>query len=249
MVDNETQGPLPFANVYSIQWAYGSIENPFFNRTDAVLLNQGYTIAYAHVRGSAMLGSHWHKAGRELQKKNSIFDYISCARHLVKEGIANSSSLVGYGNSAGAMIVAQAINWEPNLFNTVILDHPYLDVLNTMMNTELSGTISHYSELGNPNEKRVFDYMKEYSPYYNLKSHYYPNVIVVAGYKDRITPIWQASNYIARLRQLNLSKSKILFMTNLEEGHMSNASSVQGMKRDAKVYSFLRMTNPNIKPQ
>ena len=233
--------------ILKVYGTYGSLETPYFNRSDAVLLSQGYTIAYAHVRGSAMMGSHWHKAGRELQKKNSILDYIACARHLVKEDFANSNSLTGYGTSAGAMIVAQAINLEPNLFNTVILNHPYLDVVNTMMNDELPGTISHYSELGNPNEKKVFEYMKGYSPYYNLKARHYPNVIVIAGYKDRITPVWQATNYVAKLRELNLSESKILLMTNLEEGHMSNASSAQSMKRDAKVYSFLRMTNPNFK--
>ncbi len=232
--------------ILKVYGTYGSIETPFFNRTDGVLLDQGYTIAYAHVRGSSMMGSHWHKAGREMQKKNSILDYIACAKHLVKEGFAYSSCLTGYGTSAGAMIVAQAINLEPSLFNTAILDHPYLDVVNTMMNEDLPGTISHYSELGNPNEKRVFEYMKEYSPYYNIKSQHYPNVIIVAGYKDRITPIWQVTNYIAKLRQFNQSNSTILLMTNLEEGHMSNASSVQSMKRDARVYSFLRMTNPNI---
>ena len=229
--------------ILKVYGTYGSIVQPYFSRLESVLLSQGYIIAFAHVRGSACLGTQWHKAGRELQKKNSILDYIACAKHLVKEGIASTSSLVGYGNSAGATIVGQAINLKPHLFNTVILGHPYLDVVNTMMNEKLSGTVSHYSELGNPSDKVVYEYMKEYSPYHNIKPQRYPNVVLVAGYKDQRTPIWQVANYAAKLRERNLSDSKILLMTDMEEGHMSNMGSIKGMKRDAKVYSFLRMTN------
>ena len=229
--------------ILKVYGSYGSLVQPHFNRLESVLLRQGYTIAFAHVRGSASLGTQWHKAGREMQKKNSILDYIACAEHIVKEGFASRGNLFGYGNSAGAMIVGQAINLKPNLFNTVILDHPYLDVVNTMMNNELSGTISHYSELGNPTDKAVYEYMKEYSPYHNIKAQRYPNVVLVAGYKDLRTPIWQVASYASKLSQANQANSKILLMTNMEEAHMSNSGSVAGMKRDAKIFSFLRMTN------
>ncbi|MEL7123340.1 MAG: carboxypeptidase-like regulatory domain-containing protein, partial [Bacteroidota bacterium] len=70
--------------------AYGAITTPSFNVQDAILLKEGYTIAYAHVRGESILGPSWYKSGRQLQKQNSILDYISCAEHLIKEKYTSS---------------------------------------------------------------------------------------------------------------------------------------------------------------
>ena len=89
-----------------------------------------------------------------MQKKNSVEDYIACAEYLIDKEYTTPQKLIGYGNSAGGIVVGQAMNLKPYLFNSVILDHPYLDVINTMMNDSLPLTLDEYKEWGDPNSKR-----------------------------------------------------------------------------------------------
>lgn len=229
--------------ILKVYGAYGAITTPSFDAQDAILLEQGYTIAYAHVRGESILGKSWYRSGRELQKENSILDYISCAEYLIKKGYTTSELLVGYGNSAGGLIVAQAINIKPELFNTIILDHPYLDVINTMMNDTLPLTIDEYKEWGNPQNKEVYEYILKYSPYQNIKPRRYPNVLLLASYQDYQTPIWQVAKYTARLRENNLSDSEIIMLTDMNSGHFGNTTGKEWIKLFAETYSFTKLKN------
>jgi protease II len=226
--------------ILKVYGAYGAITTPSFDAQDAILLEQGYTIAYAHVRGESILGQSWYKSGRELHKENSILDYLSCAEFLIKKGFTTSKQLIGYGNSAGGLIIAQAVNLNPELFNTIILDHPYLDVINTMMNDTLPLTIDEYKEWGNPQSKEVYDYILKYSPYQNIRSQQYPNVLLIASYQDYQTPIWQVAKYTARLRENNLSDSEIIMFTDMYSGHIGNTTGKEWIKLFAETYSFTK---------
>lgn len=234
--------------ILKVYGAYGAITTPSFDAQDAILLEQGYTIAYAHVRGESILGQSWYKSGRELEKENSILDYISCAEFLIKKGYTTSKQLIGYGNSAGGLIVAQAVNLNPELFNTIILDHPYLDVVNTMMNDTLPLTIDEYKEWGNPQNKEVYDYILKYSPYQNIRPQQYPNVLLIASYQDYQTPIWQVAKYTARLRENNLSDSEIIMWTDMNSGHIGNTTGKEWIKLFAETYSFTKEKNKKPVP-
>jgi len=229
--------------ILKVYGAYGGITTPSFDAQDAILLEQGYAIAYAHVRGESILGQSWYKSGRGLKKKNSILDYISCAEYLIKKDYTTSELLIGYGNSAGGLIVAQAANLKPELFNTIVLDHPYLDVINTMMNDTLPLTIDEYKEWGNPQNKEVYDYMVKYSPYQNIKPQQYPNVLLIASFQDYQTPIWQVAKYTARLRENNLSDSEIIMLTDMSSGHIGNTTGKEWIKLFAETYSFIKIKN------
>lgn len=220
--------------------AYGALTTPYFDAQDATLLAQGYTIAYAHVRGEGILGPQWYEAGRVLNKQNSIKDYVACAEYLIQKGYTNSENLVGYGNSAGGMIVGQAINERPDLFNTVILDHPYLDVLNTMMHDTLPLTVDEYKEWGNPQDKTVYNYIKAYSPYQNIKTQSYPNVLILGSYQDFQTPMWQIAKYTAKLRKHNQANTTILMLTDMQSGHLGNTSGKEWIKSFAQVHGFVK---------
>ena len=221
--------------------AYGANTTPSFSAMDAVMMRQGYTIAYAHVRGESILGPSWYKSGREFNKKNSIVDYLASAEYLINEGLTTPNKLIGYGNSAGGIVVAQAINEKPELFHTVILDHAYLDVINTMMNDSLPLTIDEYKEWGNPQNKEVYDYILEYSPYQNIQPNTYPNVLFLASYQDYRTPIWQIAKHAAKLRANNLWNTKILLMTDMNSGHLGNRTGKEWIKEFAETVSFMRI--------
>ncbi len=219
--------------------AYGAITGGYFSAQDAILLKDGFTIVYAHVRGEQILGNEWYEDGKQMNKENSFDDYIACAEYLIKKKYTDSKHLVGYGNSAGGLIMGVAINRRPELFNTVILDHPYLDVLTTMMDETLPLTTDEYKEWGNPKEKNVYKYIKGYSPYQNIKKQAYPNLLFIASTNDYQTPAWQIAKYVAKLREFNTGSTKVLFDVDFGSGHIGNTTGKEWIKKYAMLYAFV----------
>ena len=228
--------------ILKVYGAYGAITNPYFSQADVVLLNQGYVIAYAHVRGESLMGNEWYNNGKLLRKKNSFYDYIACATHLIKKKYTTPEFLVGFGNSAGGLVVGWAINEYPELFNTAILDHPYLDVVNTMMNDTLPLTTDEYKEWGNPNNKKVYNYIRSYSPYQNIKKQAYPNLIYLSGFYDTQSPAWQIAKHAAAIRTNNTGNSSIIMLTDMRSGHIGNTTGKEWIKSLVRVYSFVNLT-------
>jgi oligopeptidase B len=225
--------------ILKVYGAYGAKTLPAFTAREAVLLQHGYTLAYAHVRGESLLGPDWYAAGRGAAKMNSFFDFIACAQYLVDKKITDADHLVAYGNSAGGLVVGWAINEHPELFHAAILDHPYLDVLNTMMDDSLPLTIDEYKEWGNPHEKDIFELMRQYSPYQNIRSQSYPHVIVLGSFHDFQTPIGQIAKYVAALRAHQQGNGYITLLTDFEGGHMGSRTGKEWIKRFSQVYGGL----------
>lgn len=72
-------------------------------------------------RGGGGFGKKWHHDGRRTKKQNSVNDYVSCAEFLVKKGIVEDNKLAGWGQGAGGLLVASAINTCSDLFRAVVL--------------------------------------------------------------------------------------------------------------------------------
>ena len=136
------------------------------------------------------------------------------------------------------------MNERPELFHTVILDHPYLDVVNTMMNDTLPLTVDEYKEWGNPNDPEVFDYMMSYSPYQNIAQEAYPNVLCIASYQDYQTPVWQVAKYISALRDKNVANTEILLLTDMNSGHAGSTSGKEWIKLFSRTSSFMNINLP-----
>ncbi len=226
--------------ILKVYGAYGSFpRGNDFNAEDAVLLNDGFTIVYTHTRGGIAMGNEWYTDGKLLKKENCFNDYIACAEYLIERKYTSPQQLIGYGNSAGGLIMGVVINRRPELFNTVILDHPYLDVLSTMMDESLPLTTDEYKEWGNPKEKEVYNYIKGYSPYQNIKKQNYPNLLFTASSNDFQTPVWQVAKYVAKLKNYNTGNNNILFITDFGSGHIGNTSGKEWLKKLSLQYAFI----------
>jgi oligopeptidase B len=104
-----------------------------------------------------------------------IEDYIACAYHLIAECYTHPHYLAGYGQSAGGGVVAQAINMKPDLFRAVLLSHPFVDILSTLLDDTLPLTVPDYLEYGNPySNKNNYCTIQSYSPYENISHQEYP---------------------------------------------------------------------------
>lgn len=222
-------------NVYG---AYGLSTDPTFELDKFSLIDKGYIYAIAHVRGGGENGINWYEAGKLLNKKNSINDFIDCVDGLVYQGYTSKDKVNVFGKGAGAMTVAAAINIRPDLFENVILEEPFLDVLNTMKDERLPLTIDEYNEWGNPNNYRYYEYIKSYSPYDNIKNQTYPNILISSGLNNSVVGIWESSKYVAKVR--NISKNtNILLKTYTDSGHKGRIGRFDYLKRKSLEYSYL----------
>jgi len=220
--------------------AYRGVKYGSFSANELLLAQQGFIVAYIHTRGHETLGQDWYNQGRLLNKKNTFEDYISGANYLKDKYEMPTHKMVGYGVSAGGLIMGYTANNYPNLFGTLILDRPYLDVINSMANKDLPLTTTEYKEWGNPTNKEAFDYMLSYSPYQNIKKQAYPNMLFYSGYLDVQTPYWQVAKSVAKYRENNTSKNLILMKTGLTTSHIIHFT--ESDNRAANIYAFIMNT-------
>jgi len=219
--------------------AYGATEEPSFSSERLSLMDRGFIYAIAQVRGGGEMGRYWYDQGKLLHKKNTFTDFISCAEHLIAEKYTSSDKLVISGVSAGGLLIGAVTNMRPDLFKIVVAEVPFVDVLNTMLDPSLPLTVIEYEEWGNPNDKEYYDYMKSYSPYDNVSTKNYPNMLITAGLNDPRVSYWEPTKWTAKLRALRTDKNLLLLKTKMESGHFGATGRYDYLKDVAFQYAFI----------
>ncbi|CRN07331.1 MULTISPECIES: S9 family peptidase [Pseudomonas] len=219
--------------------AYGESLDPWFSHARLSLLERGVAFAIAHVRGGGELGEAWYRAGKQEHKCNTFSDFIACAEHLINEGVTSPATLAISGGSAGGLLIGAVLNLRPELFRCAIAEVPFVDVLNTMLDPELPLTVTEYDEWGNPEVPEVYERIKAYAPYENVKAQPYPAMLVVAGYNDSRVQYWEAAKWVARLRTRKTDDNLLLLKTEMGAGHGGMSGRYQGLKDVALEYGFV----------
>ncbi len=219
--------------------AYGESLDPWFSHARLSLLERGFVFAIAHVRGGGELGEAWYRAGKLEHKENSFGDFIACAEHLIATGYTSAQQLVISGGSAGGLLMGAVLNQRPELFTAAIAEVPFVDVLNTMQNPDLPLTITEYDEWGDPNQPEVFERIKAYAPYENVRAQAYPAILAVAGYNDSRVQYWEAAKWVAKLRAQKTDSNLLLLKTELDAGHGGMSGRYQALKDAALEYAFI----------
>lgn len=184
--------------------SYGELLDKRWRSELKSLLDRGWVIAYADVRGGGGGGKKWHHDGRGTKKENSIKDFVSCAKFLVEKEIVQENKLAGWGYSAGGLLVASAINMCPDLFRAAVLKVPFLDPCNTLREPILPLYPADYEEFGYPGDVEDFQAIQNYSPYDNVKKDVlYPAVMISSSFTTRFG-VWEAAKWAARVRELSI---------------------------------------------
>jgi len=210
-----------------------------FNSNRLSLLDRGFVMAYAHIRGGGDLGKPWHDAGRLMEKRNTFTDFIAVVEHLVANGYGDPRRVAIEGGSAGGLLMGAVANMRPDLFGAVLSHVPFVDVMNTMLDASLPLTVPEYEEWGNPNESPAFEYMLSYSPYDNLKAKAYPAMLVKTSLYDSQVMYWEPAKYVAKLRTLKTDDNSLLLHTNMTAGHGGASGRYDYLKEIAMDYAFL----------
>jgi oligopeptidase B len=219
--------------------SYGATVPAVFNSARLSLLDRGVVFAHAHVRGGSDLGRPWYEAGKMGNKKNTFTDFIACADHLVKEKYGSRDRLVIQGASAGGLLVGATINRRPDLCKAAVLQVPFVDVLNTMLDPSLPLTVPEYLEWGNPNKPDEYEYMKSYCPYTNLAAKAYPALLVTTSLNDSQVLFHEPTKYVAKLRTLKTDKNPLLLKCNMAGGHGGASGRYDALKENAFVTAFV----------
>lgn len=87
--------------------AYGVPTDIDFRVEHFPLLERGWIIALAHVRGGSELGTLWYHQGKLENKRNTFTDFINVAEHLVGAGYTSPRKLTASGVSAGGLLMGK----------------------------------------------------------------------------------------------------------------------------------------------
>ncbi len=219
--------------------AYGLSYDPSFSSNILSLLDRGFVVGIAHVRGGEEMGRPWYEGGKLLNKRRTFTDFIACAEHLVNQGYTASDRLAISGGSAGGLLMGAVANLRPDLFRVILAEVPFVDVVSTMLDASLPLTVIEYDEWGNPNDAAAYCYIRSYSPYDNIEAKDYPHMLVTAGLNDPRVAYWEPAKWTARLRAMKTDNNRLLLRTNMGAGHGGASGRFDFLREIAFKYAFM----------
>ncbi len=219
--------------------AYGSSYDPTFTYAWLPILDRGFVLATAHIRGGQEMGRQWYFDGRRFDKINTFTDYIDVADYLVAEGWTTNDLMVARGGSAGGLLMGAVANMRPELFQGIMNHVPFVDVVTTMFDETIPLTTYEWTEWGNPEDEAYYTYMLSYSPYDNVAAVDYPHMFITAGLNDPRVQYWEPAKYVARLRDLSTSDNLLLFKTNMGSGHFGTTGRFSQYEDIAEEITFM----------
>ena len=230
------------ANV--LLYGYGSYGNTLsfgFSNNKLSLLDRNIIWCDASIRGGRERGEIWHEEGKMLNKKNTFEDYISAAKFLIEKRYSYKGGIIGYGGSAGGLLLGAVVNQTPELFLGMVIQVGFLDSLTTNLDHSLPLTLGELTEFGDAkNNKEHFEYIKSYSPYHNIKKMNYPNMLLVTNLKDVRVLFDEPLKFTAKLRQYKTDNNLLLLKCEMEDaGHGGKSGRDSAIEEIAFDFSFI----------
>jgi oligopeptidase B len=187
-----------------------------------------------------MLGHQWYLDGKLDKRVNTFNDFVDVARHLVSQKYVAEGNISVSGRSAGGELMGAVTIQAPELWSSVTLGVPFVDVLNTMLDANLPLTPPEWSEWGNPIEDAAaFDYIQSYSPYDNIVAREYPPMLVTGGLNDPRVTYWEPAKWTAKMRELKTDDNLLVMRINMGAGHFSNSGRYGRLRDYAEETAFM----------
>lgn len=228
-------------NAPTLLYGYGGFEVAISPKYKPVIgklwLEKGGLYVLANIRGGGEFGPKWHQAALKMNRHKAYDDFIAVGEDLIAKKITSQKRLAIYGRSNGGLLVGAAMTRRPDLFQSVICQVPLLDMLRY---SQLLAGASWMGEYGNPQEKKMRDYLLSYSPYQNVKKEKkYPQVLFLSSTKDdRVHPGHARK---MALKMINQGHKNIHYFEDMDGGHKTT-----DLKQIARIralsYEFLFKT-------
>ncbi len=219
--------------------SYGLSTDPNFRADWLSLLDRGFVMAIASIRGGQEMGRAWYEDGKLLEKMNTFTDFVDVTRALVAQKYGAPDKVFAMGGSAGGLLMGAVANLAPELYRGIVSHVPFVDVVTTMLDTSIPLTTNEFDEWGNPSKKEYYDYLLSYSPYDQLARKAYPAMLVTTGLWDSQVQYWEPAKYVAKLRTVNTSKAPVLLRVNMDAGHGGRSGRFTRLEQVAVEYAFI----------
>jgi oligopeptidase B len=219
--------------------SYGISSDATFDLAGVSLMDRGFALATAHVRGGADLGQDWYEDGRLLHKRNTFNDFVDATDFLVREKWADPSRVFATGGSAGGLLMGAVANMAGDRYRGMGAHVPFVDALTTMLDASIPLTTNEWTQWGNPIEsKEAYAYILSYSPYDNLQAKAYPAMLVTTGVWDSQVGYFEPTKYVSRLRRLKTDANPLLLHVNMAAGHGGKSGRFERLAQVAREQAF-----------
>lgn len=216
--------------------SYGFTLTPYFVAHRRIWIEQGGIYAVANIRGGGAYGDDWHRAANLQNKRLSIDDFATCARHLVERKYTSPDRLAIQGGSAGGLLMYGVMAHHPKVAGAVLSHVGIGDVLRTELSPNGEFNIT---EFGTVKDETQFRGMLAYSPYHHLDGGTtYPAVMATTGRNDPRVEPWQSFKMVARL-QATGTANPVLLRVSHKTGHGGGTKLSDRDQQLADAYTFL----------
>lgn len=222
---------------------YGTYEHATESEYYYALLERGFVIAIAHLRGGGE-GAFWsYDQGRILNKKNTFIDFIQTADYLVEKGITTRDKLAIFTRSCGGLLSGASLNMRPDLCKVALVGVPFITPLKTLSSYKVPLGLETQSELGDPSNPKVKKYIESYEPLKNIQINAtYPNMFIYTNLNDSLVPIREPILYYETMRELECYKTKqrdISFYLDLRFGHTQGSLLKDKSEHYAMLFNYV----------
>ena len=218
--------------------SYGAVAYPpsFAGRTLA-LIDAGFIVGYAHVRGGGEFGRDWHKAGQLANKPNTWRDLIDVCEELIRRKYTTPERRAIAGRSAGGITVGRALTERPDLFAAVVDGVGWSNPLRYVAEQNGYGEEPEWGAISEPSGYRALKAIDSFQAV--RPGTPYPAVLLTTGVTDpRVAP-FHVGKMTARLQACSSSGKPILLRVDFDAGHGIGSTRAQQDREAADTYAFL----------
>ena len=200
------------------------------------LIEHGFVLAIANLRGGSEYGEAWHKGGSQQKKQNVFDDFAACAAHLIARKYTTAAKLAIEGGSNGGLLMGAALTQHPELFGAVVSRVGIYDMLRVELQPNGAFNVTEYGTVKEPDQFRA---LYAYSPYHHVvDGTNYPPVLFLTGDNDpRVAPL-NSRKMTARL-QASGTKHLVLLRTSSKAGHGIGTALSEYLAEQADIYAFV----------
>jgi prolyl oligopeptidase len=197
-------------------------------------LERGGVFVLANIRGGGEFGPAWHAAALLENRTRAFEDFEAVAEDLIERRITSPEHLGIEGRSNGGLLVLATMTRRPDLYGAVIAGVPLADMRRYH---ELLAGASWMAEFGDPDMPEQWAFIREYSPYHNLKTgQEYPAVFFYTSTRDDRVHPGHARKMAKRMQELGY---EVWYYENTEGGHGGSVTNEQLAYRVALAYTHL----------
>ena len=215
---------------------YAISMTPGFSAPDRVLVEQGFVLAEANIRGGAEFGTDWHDQGRLTKKQNVFDDFAAAVRLMTARGYTKPEHTVIIGGSNGGLLMGATFTQNPKLCHAVVSFVGMYD----MLRSELSANGEfNVPEFGTVKDLAQFTALHAYSPYHHVvDGTRYPDVLFLTGANDpRVDPA-ESRKMTARMQAASPA-SRTLLRTSASSGHGLGTALAEKIEETVDVDAFI----------